>query len=314
MFKLITIIPAYNEEKTIGNVILKIPRQIDGVSEVLVLVADDGSKDRTVEIARSAGADFIISHPNMGLALNFKLAIEEALKMGADVIVNIDADEQYDSKQIVILVKPIIENRAEIVLGDRQVLKLPHMPWGNKYGNMLGSWLIRKLIGLNVIDASTGFRAYSREAALRMNVMSKHTYTHETLIQAADHGLKMAQVPIEFRKRDGHSRLISNLRSHIVKTGITIIRTFTVYKPLRVMLSLGLVIFVLGFIVILRFLYFWFQNGGSGHIQSLIIAAVLMMIGFQTIVLGLVASAIGWSRKLNEEILYRLKKQEFRSS
>ncbi|MDD5627213.1 MAG: glycosyltransferase family 2 protein [Patescibacteria group bacterium] len=312
MTKLIVIIPAYNEEKTIGRVITEIPRQIQGISEVLVLVSDDGSTDHTVEEARASGADFVISHPNAGLAFNFKIALEEALKSDADIIVNIDADAQYNSQEIPCLVRPILQNRAEIVLGDRQVAKLKHMPFGNKYGNILGSWFIRRLLNLNIIDASTGFRAFSREAALRLSVMTRHTYTHETLIQAADQGLKMVQIPIEFRRRAGHSRLISNLRSHIVKTGLTIIRTFTVYKPLRVMLSLGLILFLVGFAFIVRFFYFWIVAEGQGHIQSLIIASVFMMIGFQTIVLGLVASAIGWSRKMMEEILYRIKKQEFK--
>lgn len=311
MSKLIVIVPAYNEEKTIGQVISEVPRQIRGVSETLILVANDGSRDKTVEVARAAGADFVISHPNMGLALNFKMAIEEALKMGADIIVNLDADNQYNSAEVPKLIEPIVEGAADVVLGDRRVARLPHMPAGNKYGNMLGSWFIRKLLGLNIIDASTGFRAFSREAALRLCIMSNHTYTHETLIAAADQKMRMAQVPIEFRKRHDHSRLISNLRTHIFKTVITIIRTFTVYKPLRVMLSLGSVLFLFGVIFIARFIYFWMTGDGSGHIQSLIISSVFMMIGFETIVLGLIASAIGWSRKLLEEILYRIKKQEF---
>lgn len=313
MSRLIVTIPAYNEEETIGQVIREIPRQVPGIAEVLILVADDGSWDHTVLESKKAGADFIISHPNRGLAFNFKNALEEALKLGADIIVNIDADGQYNGQEMTKLVKPILDGRAEIVLGNRQIRQLAWMPFGNKYGNILGSWFIRKLTGLRIVDASTGFRAFSREAALRLEIMTRHTYTHETLIQAADQGLSMAQVPVEFRKREGHSRLISNLRTHIFKAGITILRTFTVYKPLRVMLSMGAFLFLLGFFFILRFIYYWLTAGGAGHIQSLIIASVFMMIGFQTIVLGLVASAIGWSRKLKEEILYRIKKREFKS-
>lgn len=313
MSKLVVTIPAYNEEKTIGQVISEIPRQIPHISEILILVSDDGSEDNTCEEARRAGAHFVISHSNWGLALNFKKALEESLKLGADIIVNIDADAQYNAQEIPKLINPILEGRADIVLGNRQISKLDWMPWGNKYGNILGSWFIRKLTGLSIADASTGFRAFRREAALRLEVMTKHTYTHETLIQAADCGLRMAQVPIEFRKRKGRSRLISNLRTHIFKAGITIIRTFTVYKPLRVMLSLGLFLFLVGSVFVIRFLYFFLTNEGIGHIQSLVIASVFMIIGFQTIVLGLVASAIGWSRKLKEEILYRVKKREFKS-
>lgn len=313
MPKLVVTIPAYNEEKTIARVITEIPRSIPEITEVFILVADDGSTDQTVARAQKAGADFIISHPNRGLAFNFKSALEEALKLGADFVVNIDADAQYNGQEIPKLIKPLLRRQADIVLGDRQVAKLDHMPFGNKYGNMIGSWVLRKLTKKNIIDASTGFRAFSREAALRLNVMTSHTYTHETLIQAADQHLKMAQVPVEFRKRIGRSRLISSLRTHIFKAGITLLRTFIVYKPLRVMLTVGGILFLVGFALIIRFLFYYFGDQGQGHIQSLILAAVFMMIGFQTIVLGLVASAIGWSRKLQEEILYRLKKQEFKN-
>ncbi len=313
MRKLVVTIPAYNEEKTIARVIAEVPRSIPGIVEVLVLVADDGSTDQTVARAQKAGADFITSHPNRGLAFNFRSALEEALKLGADLVVNIDGDAQYNGQEIPKLIHPILCGKADIVLGDRQVAKLDHMPLGNKYGNMIGSWVLRKLTKKNIIDASTGFRAFSREAALRLNVMTSHTYTHETLIQAADQHLKMAQVPVEFRKRIGRSRLISSLRTHIFKAGITLLRTFIVYKPLRVMLTVGGILFLVGFALIVRFLFYYFGDQGQGHIQSLILAAVFMMIGFQTIVLGLVASAIGWSRKLQEEILYRLKKQEFKN-
>jgi len=315
--KLIVTIPAFNEENKIQSVIKEIPRQISGISEVGVLVVDDGSTDQTAEKAKEAGADYVVKNKsNKGLALTFSRAQELALKLGADIIVNTDADFQYNQTEIPKLIEPILTGEADIVLGDRQVKKLKHMKLGNKFGNLLGSWLIRKITSSTIIDASTGFRAFSREAALRLNVTSFHTYTHETLIQAIDKRLTIVQIPVEFRKREGKSRLIASIKSHIFKAMVTIIKTFTVYKPLRVMLSMGGLIFGAGLLLVLRFFYYFFftASGGSGHIQSLILAAVFMLIGFQTCVLGLIASAIGVSRKLLEDILYRLKKNEYKQN
>ena len=315
MSRLIITIPAYNEEKNIQKVIQEIPRQIQGIDEVKILVLDDGSSDNTVEAAKNAGADFVISNKtNQGLATTFKRALEQAIKLGADIIVNTDADFQYNQTEIPKLIQPILEHKADLVLGNRQIKKLDHMKAGNKYGNLLGSWLIRKLTQLPIIDASTGFRAMTRDIALKLNILSFHTYTHETLIQAADQKWTIAQIPIEFRKREGKSRLIQNLWNHIFKALITIVKTFTLYKPLRVLLTCGSLILGLGAILILRFLYFYFLtlNGGSGHIQSLILAAVFILVGFQIMILGLIASAIGANRKILEEILYLSKKQEFK--
>ena len=199
--KLIITIPAYNEEITIGKVIRGLPRQIPGVETVQIIVVDDGSRDNTVRVSREAGADLVVSHHNVGLATNFKIALEEALKNQADIIVNIDADGQYEPSEIYLLIKPILEGRADIVSGDRQVKKLAHMPFSKKYGNMLGSWVVRRLSGLPISDASSGFRAYSREAALKMNIISPHTYTHETIIQAGVKRLRMVEVPLLFGRR-----------------------------------------------------------------------------------------------------------------
>ncbi|MBU0707634.1 glycosyltransferase family 2 protein [Patescibacteria group bacterium] len=311
--KLFVTIPAFNEAENIERVIREIPRNIPGVESVSVLVVDDGSSDQTVECARSAGADFVISNgTNKGLAYTFQRLIRESLIRGADIIVNTDGDNHYNQSRIPDLIQPILESKADIVIGDREVRQLEYMPAANKYLNLLGSFFVSRMIGLKkTLDVSSGFRAYTREAALRISILSKHTYTHETLIQALDHNLTIASVPIKARKVNRKSRLISNIPKHLVKSLVVIFRVFTIYKPLRVMSGLGLLIFLPGLVLIFRFLYFYFftARGGEGHIQSLIIAAILILLGFQIFVLGLIASAIGWNRKMQEEILYHQKKE-----
>lgn len=310
--RLVVTIPAFNEEENIEEVIREIPREIHGVSDVKVLILDDGSTDRTVEKAKNAGADYVISHKkNKGLAATFQHAVSAALEQGADVLVNTDGDNHYNQSRIPDLIRPIIEQKADIVIGDREVRKLEYMPAANKYLNLFGSYCVSHLVGLKkTVDVSSGFRAYTREAAMRISILSKHTYTHETLIQAVDHNLIIASVPIKARKVTRKSRLITSVPRHLARSILVISRVFTVYKPLRVLSFMGLVVFLPGFLLVLRFLYFYFftARGGEGHIQSLIIAAILILLGFQIFVLGLVASAIGWNRKTLEEILYRNKK------
>ncbi len=311
MEKLVVMIPAYNEEDTIATVIQEIPRKISGVKQVEVLLIDDGSRDRTSEIAQHAGADHIIHQTsNKGLAHAFKTGLDAALQLGADIIVNTDADNQYDQKEIAKLIQPILVKEAEIVLGDRQIEQLDHMIWAKRYGNMIGSYCIRKLSGLNVSDSQTGFRAFSREAALRINVISDYTYTQETIIQAASKKLAVVELPCSFKARDGHSKLISSVPSYIKRAGATILRTYTRYKPLKVFVALGSFFFLAGLGFGIRFLIRYFTVGAAGHIQSLILAAVLMIIGFQVIVFGVLADLIDNNRKLNEELLYQLKRQQ----
>lgn len=311
--KLIVMIPAYNEEDSIASVIQEIPRSITGFDRVEVLVIDDGSTDRTAEKAKEAGADYIISQKtNRGLAFSFKLGLETALKLGADVIVNTDADNQYDQTEIPQLVKPIIEHKADIVLGNRQIRKLDHMVFGKKYGNLIGSFIMRKLTGCPVSDSQTGFRAFSREAALKINILSPYTYTQETIIQAVNKKLVVAEIPCTFRRRKaGSSKLISGIGSYIARVGLTIVRTYTMYKPLKVFTSIGLALILIGTGFGVRFLIFYFANQGRGHIQSLILAAVLIIVGFQTVITGLIADVVDANRKMNEELLYRIKKEEF---
>ena len=311
--KLIVTIPALNEEENISDVIREIPRQINGVDKVEVLVMNDGSGDRTVELARQAGADHIVSHSQpKGLAKTFGDALDAALARGADVIVNTDGDNHYNQSRIPELIKPVLNKKADIVVANRCVNELEAMPFLNKYLNILGSFLTTKMAGLPKIDVSSGFRAYSREAALKIVVYAKHTYCHSTLVQAADQNLTITEIPIKARKVTRKSRLIKSIPSHLFRAGSTILRNIILFKPLRFFGLLGGLIFLLGFAFVVRFLYFYVFTDGRGHVQSLILAGVLMIIGFQVGILGLIASAIGWSRKMLEEVLYRLKKGQYK--
>ena len=311
---LIVTIPAFNEEKTIASVINEIPRSIEGVNSVKVLVLNDGSTDNTIQAAYDAGADFVISHKeNKGLAITFKDAIEEALRKGADIIVNTDADNHYDQSKIPELIKPILEKKADMVIGSRKVEELDHMPRKNKYGNILGSWLVCKLAGLGKIDVSSGFRAYTRKTALKMNILSPHTYTHETLIQAAENKLAIIEVPIKAREVKRKSKLIKSIPKHIAKSLTVIFRVFSLYNFIKIFVTLGVILFLTGIIPIIRFMYFYIVDGGQGHIQSLIIGTMMILVGFITVAIALLASALDWNRKLIEEILYRVKKEQFKN-
>lgn len=309
--KLIVTIPAYNEEKSIGAVIRSVPRKIKGIEKVEILVANDGSTDNTVREAKKAGTDYVVSNKrNLGLAKTFKRALDEAISLGADIIVNTDADNQYDQKEIPKLIKPILEGKADIVIGNRQVEKLDHMPSSKKYGNIIGSWVIRKLTGTNVTDASSGFRALTREAAQAFNLLSTHTYTHETIIQAANKDLAIAEVPIAFKRREyGKSRLISGVWGHIKQSLATIIRTILMYKAFKYLVALGSLLMGVGFLGIVRFLYFFFTTGGAGHIQSLVISSILISIGFMTAVMGVLADLVSINRRILEGLSHGLKKR-----
>ncbi len=305
--KLIVTIPAFNEEKSIVEVISSIPRKIRGIKRVEVLVYDDGSKDKTAVMAKKAKADYVFSHKqNLGLAQTFKDALSKALQLGADLIVNTDADNQYDQRQIPALIKPILEGRADLVIGDRQVEKLKHMPLIKKYGNMLGSLIIRLLTGTAVHDASSGFRAFTREVAEKIHIFSQHTYTHEMIIDAHFKNFVVVDVPITFKKRvHGQSRLISEgVFAHILKSAETIVRTVLLYKAFRVLSFIGSLFSLAGLIGVLRFLYFaLILANPKGHIQSLVISSILVAIGFNILLLGFVADLISYNRRLIEEEL-----------
>ena len=302
--KLFVTIPAFNEEKTIAQVVKSVPRQIAGINQIKVLVYDDGSTDQTVYQAKKAGADYCFSHKqNLGLARTFRDAAKKALELGADIVVNTDADNQYDQKQISKLVKPILEQKADLVTGDRQINQLDHMPISKKYGNLLGSFMIRWLTGTRIKDASSGFRAMTKELLNKVQVFSTHTYTHELLIAAHFHEFTIAEIPVTFNIRTtGGSRLIAKgVVNHILKSAATIIRAILLYRALAVFTFLGGLMSLLGAVGVLRFLYFaiWLQDS-SGHIQSLVISSILLGIGFNIIVLGFIADLVSYNRKLIE--------------
>jgi glycosyltransferase involved in cell wall biosynthesis len=314
--KLVITIPAYNEEKTISGVIAEIPRRMDGVASVVILVLDDGSTDGTVAAAQKAGADKVIRHrENKGLGTAFKRALDEALAMGADIIVNIDADGQYNALDIPRLIAPIIENRADIVLGWRDIGKLDFMPAGKKIGNRLATRATRMLSGFPVKDAQTGFRAFSRDAALRMYLSGSYTYVQETLMQARYKGLIIEQVPVDFRERKGKSRLISSIFSYAARAGRIIFITFKDYRPLRLFLYSGFVLFLIGFGLGIRVLVHFIQTGGvTPHMPSAIAATLLIIVGMGTMLFGIIADMFKKQRLLSEEILYRLKKSEWKQT
>jgi len=310
--RLVVTIPAYNEERTLGKVIREIPRKIDQIDDVKVVVVDDGSIDNTRKVAFEAGADKVISFKqNRGLAQAFKIGLNVALQMNSDVIVNIDADGQYDGAEIIKLITPILNSEADIVLGSRFKGWIEYMPLQKKLGNSLATKVTNLLSGLKISDSQTGFRAFSKEAALRINVMSNYTYVQETIMQAVYKRLKIVEVPVHFRRRKGKSRLIPNIFSYSKRAGLTILKTYRDYKPLRTFLLIGGFIILIGLAFGLRVLIHYLNTGMvTPHIPSAILTAVLLIVGFQVVILALIADMIGSSRKVQEEILYMLKKKD----
>jgi glycosyltransferase involved in cell wall biosynthesis len=304
--KLIVTIPCYNEAETLAGVIHEIPRQLPGVSEVAVMIIDDGSTDQTIQVAKQAGADYILSNMrNSGLARTFQRALWEAVAAGADIIVNTDGDNHYDQSKIGELIAPILGQKADIVIGSRKLLQTK-----NRFLNKVGSMVMTKWAGLPKYDVSTGFRAYSREAALKLGVYSTHTYVHTTLLSAQDQGLAMLEIPIADRKVERPSRLIKSVPSHIWKAGWNIVRNIVIFRPLRFFGLIGILLTLVGCLPLLRFFYLYTQGQGDGHLQSIVIGVMFILLGYINLVLGLLGSAIGWHRKVTEEVLYRVKKLE----
>jgi glycosyltransferase involved in cell wall biosynthesis len=311
MTKLIIQIPCLNEAETLAETLRDLPRRIPGIDRVEVLVIDDGSTDRTVEVARAAGADHIVSlRRRRGLAVAFTTGIDLSLKLGADFIVNTDGDNQYAGEDIPSLVAPLVSGEADVVIGDRNVAALRHLSWSRKRLQELGSWVVRQVSDTRVPDTTSGFRAYTREAALRMNIVSEFTYTLESIIQAGKKRMAIAHVPIRSNARTRPSRLFDSVWVYLKRSSSTIVRIYTMYEPLKVFTTIGLLTFAAGFAISLRFLYFYFNGTGSGHVQSLLLAAVLMIVGFQVLLIGLVADVISANRKLLEDLLYRVRSIE----
>ena len=303
--KLIIQIPCFNEETTLPATLADLPKKIDGIDTIEYLVINDGSTDRTSEVARESGVHHVIGFTNnKGLARAFCAGIEYALSVGADLIVNTDADNQYQGADVETLVRPVLEGRADMVIGDRNTAVIEHFSPLKKQLQRWGSWVVRQVSGTDVPDTTSGFRAYSREAALRMNVVSEFTYTLETIIQAGKQSVAIDHVPIRTNKELRKSRLFGSMSGYIKRSAATILRIYTMYEPLKVFSYAGGLLIFLGMIPGLRFLYLYLTTGASGHVQSLILAAVLIILGFQVFVLGVVADLIGSNRKLIENVLY----------
>lgn len=309
--KLIIQIPCYNEAETLKVALDALPKSIAGIDVIQYLIINDGSKDDTVEVAKDWGVDYVVNFKqNKGLAKGFMAGLDACLRNGADIIVNTDADNQYCAKDIEKLVKPILNGQYDIVVGERPIDQTAHFSFVKKKLQHMGSWVVRQASATDIPDAPSGFRAYSREAALRMNVINEYTYTLETIIQAGREKIAMTSVPIRTNAELRPSRLFKSMWGYVKKSFVTIIRAFMMYKPLRFFTILGLFPFGIGAILGIRFLVFYFAGAGDGHIQSLILAAVLLMIGWQTIVIGLQADIIAANRKMLQDIQYRIKKIE----
>jgi glycosyltransferase involved in cell wall biosynthesis len=307
--KLAIQIPCYNEEKTLPITLAQLPRELEGISKIDILIIDDGSTDNTVKVAYEHGVDYVIRlTKNKGLAFGFMAGLDASLRLGADIIVNTDADNQYEAEDIASLIRPILEGRADVVVGNRQTGDIEHFSFTKKRLQSLGSWVVRQVSDTDVPDATSGFRALSREAALQMNVVSKFTYTLETIIQAGKKNLAVTHVPVRTNEKLRESRLFSNNWSYIKKSVATIARIYTMYEPLKMFSYIGALIFAIGLIVGIRFLFFYFTSGGAGHIQSLILTAIMLIVGFQVFVIGLLADIIGSNRQLIENVLYRVRK------
>ncbi|WP_138496201.1 glycosyltransferase family 2 protein [Paenibacillus pinistramenti] len=309
--KLIIQIPCLNEEASLPVTIRDIPRKIKGISKVEILIIDDGSTDRTIEVARSLGVDHIVRFPkNKGLAEAFKAGIDASLKLGADIIVNTDADNQYRGADIPKLIAPILSGDYDMIVGDRKTDNIAHFSPIKKFFQKFGSSVVRRLSQTKVPDAASGFRAYSRDAALRLNIVSEFTYTLETIIQAGHKKLAIGHVEIGTNGKLRESRLFKGITNYMRRSAKTIVRIYTMYKPMKVFVIAGLISTFIGLLIGLRFLIFYLTGSGNGHVQSLILAAVMMIVGFQLGTLGVIADLISNNRKLIEELLYRVRKIE----
>ncbi len=316
MKKLIIQIPCLNEASTLPATLADLPRAVPGIDAVEVVVVDDGSRDDTAEVAQRCGADHVVRlRRNKGLAAAFMTGIDTSLKAGADYIVNTDADNQYSARDIPRLLAPLLSGEADIVIGDRNIAELQHMSWRKRQLQRLGSWVVRQVSNTTVPDTTSGFRAYTREAALRMTIVSEFSYTLESIIQAGKNRMAIAHVPVSTNARTRESRLFGSLFSYIKRSAATIVRIYAMYEPLKVFTYIGLIVFGAGLAISLRFLYFYFTEAAFGperHLQSLIASAVLMILGFFVLVIGLLADVNAGNRKLIEDLLYRVRMMELR--
>ena len=313
--KLIIQIPCLNEEESLPKTLKDLPSQIPGIDKIEILVIDDGSTDRTSEVAKQHGVHHIVRfRKKRGLARVFQAGLDASLAAGADIIVNTDADGQYKGEDIPRLVQPILEHKADIVIGNRDIENVQQFTFLKKRLQRLGSWVVRQLSGSTIVDATTGFRAYSREAAMRLNIISEYTYTLESIIKATHKDLAIENIIISTNVVTRESRLFKNMRQYIYRSLVTIIRVYSMFNPLKVFFTLGVWIICIATLIGLRFLSYYLIGQGGGKIQSLILAAVLFIIGFQMFVVGLVSDLISANRRLIEDSLLRVKQIEMRLS
>jgi glycosyltransferase involved in cell wall biosynthesis len=310
---LIIQIPCYNEATTLPQVISTLPQQMPGILCLEILIIDDGSTDNTVAVARQLGVQHIVRHSqNRGLAAAFQTGLETCLRLGADIIINTDGDNQYPGHQIPNLVEPILQGQADIVIGDRQTQTITHFSPLKKTLQQWGSWVVRLASGTNVPDATSGFRAYSREAALRLTILTHYTYTLETIIQAGKKGLVVAHIPIQVNQPLRKSRLVKSNWSYIKHSAATIVRLYALYEPFRTFVYLSLPFLIVGLALLARFGFFYLtgMTAMARHIQSVAVGGTSLTIGFLLIMLGIVGDLIATNRMLTEEMLYRIKRQE----
>ena len=310
--KLIIQVPCYNEEETLTIALDALPKHIDGIDTIEYLVINDGSRDSTVEVARKWGVNYIVNFKrNKGLAKGFMAGIDACLRNGADIIVNTDADNQYNADDIVKLVTPIMEGRTDIVIGARPVDEVKHWSPLKKKLQHFGSFVVRKASASDIPDAPSGFRAYSREAAMRLNVINEYTYTLETIVQAGQSKMAMDSVDIRTNDELRPSRLFKSMFGYVKKSIITIMNSYMMYKPMRFFSILGGIITAVGVGIGIRFLVFMARGNSSGHIQSLILCSMLILLGVETIILGCISNLIASNRKILEDVQYRVKRLDY---
>ena len=313
--KLVIQVPCLNEEQTLPLVLESIPKKITGVDEIVVLIINDGSTDKTVEVAKKHGVKHFVHHVgNKGLARSFADGVDYALSIGADIVVNTDGDNQYPQQDIGKLIAPILEGQADMVIADRQTHKIAHFSRSKKLFQKFGTWVLNKAAGTNVPDAPSGFRAYSREALLQLNIVTRFSYAMETLIQAGNKRIKIASVKVTTNPKTRESRLFNSSLEHMVKSGIAISRSFIMYKPYALFLPLGTTLLVLGLVPFARFMYFIFNGDGYGHLQSLVAGGVLLTGALIAFTLGIIADLIRINRILIEQSLEQQKRIHYKSN
>jgi glycosyltransferase involved in cell wall biosynthesis len=311
MAKLIIQIPCLNEALTLPATLADLPRTLPGIDTIEYLVIDDGSRDETTAVARAHGVQHVVRFRRQkGLAAAFMAGIDASLKLGADYIVNTDADNQYSGQHIIRLLEPLLSGQSDIVIGDRNIREIRHMSWRKRLLQRFGSWTVRQVSGTEVPDTTSGFRAYTREAALRMTLVSEYSYTLESIIQAGKQRMAIAHVEVATNPVTRPSRLFDSMIGYIRRSGATIVRIYVMHEPLKVFTYIGSLVFLVGLAGGARFIYYYFAGEAYRHLASLVASGVLMILGFQVVLIGLVADAISGTRKQLEDLLYRVRSME----